>query len=102
MASFVGTPAEPDWAMTDVSDTPSSPSQAAEPRYLAMLSIDDRLCYRRRRLGGIIWQITSKMEICWTRFTYRPFLADVADPRHTGAERRDPEVVGQFSTREKM
>jgi hypothetical protein len=42
------------------------------------------------------------MEQCWTRFTYRPFLADAVDPGYTGAGRRDPEVVGQSYPREKM
>lgn len=69
---------------------------------VAMLSTDARLCYRPGRVGGITWEVTSKMEQCWTRFTYRPFLADAVDPGYTGAGRRDPEVVGQSYPREKM
>ncbi len=43
------------------SGAPIGPVEGANPAGVVALSDSDRLCYRLRRLGGVIWEISGQL-----------------------------------------
>ena len=43
------------------SGAPTGPVESADPAWVVALSDSERLCYRFRRLGGVIWEISGQL-----------------------------------------